>query len=547
MLPSTIGLLLQLLGAPPQLPDTAAILRAARNAQQRFESSRRARLPIEWGGGSGGRCDARIGRYCYWYDSSETKPVPEPRPIAEARERLIAALDSGARRSPRDGWIAGQRVRYLLEAHRADSAFSAARQCDAERWWCSALAGLALQVGERFAAADSAFSHALETMPDAQRCEWLDVRELLSARIAGQLDRADCAERGRLGDRLAFYGQPLWMVPGREWRTEIFARHTMVAILARVANPHGAWGDDQREMLMRYGWPEWFTRSESAGLYATPNVSGHDREPSYDVFPAVASVRTPRLAGDVWRLRAPLAQSRYSPRSLERLGALRHQLARFPRGDSVLLAVRFATADTAMERDSTTAAVNVLVRDSMQRAPLTESRGTILVPADTLVVSVEVLGRPSRHGERARYSVDPLPRVGSAVLSDLLLFAPDAGNPLGIDSVLPRALPGLRVSAREPFGVYWELDGVRRENAVLSVTVEPLHVGVVRRVATRLRLAPELAPVRVRWQSMVASRDGEHVTLRMPANARGLYRVVLTVQQASGPQLTSSREIDVVP
>src|SRR5436190_5791570 len=360
MLLSTIGLLLQLLGA--QLPDTAAVLRAARTAQERFESSRRARLPIEWGGGSGGRCDARIGRYCYWYDSSETKPVPESRSIVDARERLIAELDSGARRSPKDGWIAGQRVRYLLEARRADSAFSAARQCDAEHSWCSALAGLALQVGERFTAADSAFAAALEAMPEPQRCDWLDVRELLTARLAKQLDRADCAERARIGDRLAILGQPLWMTPGHDWRTEIFARRTMAAILSHSINPHGTWGDDQRAMLMRYGWPEWFTRSEAAGLYATPNVSGHDREPSYDVFPAVASARAPKLTGDVWRLRAPLAQSRYAPRPLERRGALRHQLARFPRGDSMLLAVRYATADTALDRDSSAAVIGALVR-----------------------------------------------------------------------------------------------------------------------------------------------------------------------------------------
>src|SRR6185503_17021854 len=115
-----------------------------------------------------GRCDARIGRYCYWYDSTETPVVPEPREIGAARETLLAALDSAAARSPTAGWIAGQRTRYLLEAGRFGEAVDAARRCGAERWWCAALEGLALHASEDYAHADSAFSIALDLMPAEQ-------------------------------------------------------------------------------------------------------------------------------------------------------------------------------------------------------------------------------------------------------------------------------------------------------------------------------------------------------------------------------------------
>ena len=103
MLVSTAALLLQL--AAPVAAQDARLLRAARTAQMRFESTRRMLLPRDWSGAysSGGRCDARIGRFCYWYDSTESPPITEPREIADARAKLIAVLDTAAVREPGDG------------------------------------------------------------------------------------------------------------------------------------------------------------------------------------------------------------------------------------------------------------------------------------------------------------------------------------------------------------------------------------------------------------------------------------------------------------
>src|SRR5688500_5137559 len=115
--------------------DDGRLLRDARRAQVRFETVRRAHLPRDRSGGSPGRCDAQIGRYCYWYDSTRLTAVPEPRQITEARSALIGQLDSAAARNPADAWIAGQRVRYLIEGGRFQDAVSAARGCRADDWW----------------------------------------------------------------------------------------------------------------------------------------------------------------------------------------------------------------------------------------------------------------------------------------------------------------------------------------------------------------------------------------------------------------------------
>ena len=549
MLLTTAGLLLQLLTPAAQTHER--LLRDARSAQVRFESVRRTHLPRDWSRGPTGTCDTRIGRYCYWYDSTESPPVPEPKEIADARAKLLAVLDSAAARNPEDGWLAGQRARYLIEGGRLDDAVSAARTCRAERWWCAALEGLSLHVAERYAAADSIYAVALGEMPAAQRCEWLDLRVLVPDRLRHEFDRATCDERAALADRLWTLSQPLWSTRGNDLRTEHFARWTMATILPRSANAHDmAWGDDSRELLLRYGWAEWYTRYESgSGIYFSPTITGHDREPSYFFFPDARSIRSaPTIARDAWSLRNPIARTRYAPRHVKGLAGLEHVLARFPRRDSMLVAVAFQLRDTALAHDSISAYLAAYDHAALRFGEASHGVAWIMVPNDAMIASIEARGPTTKHAERARYTVDPLPHHDGWSLSDLLLFDPDKGYSGGAwERALPETIVDMRLSATSPLGVFWEIEAPPTAEPVwLSVTVEPVHVSITRRIATRLRLARELAPVRLRWQSTIhSSREGQSVMLRLPPTARGRYRVVLTVEPPSGQSLSASREIDV--
>src|SRR2546421_5452069 len=145
-------------GSQLAAPDSGAVLNSARRAQAAFESTRRGSLPERPGGWSG-ICGQRIGRICYWYegDDNDTAP-PEPARIREARARLLAALEEAGAALPGDEWIAGQRVRYLLEDSQPARAARVAEQCRAVAWWCEALAGLGRHV-------TGGFSPAPRTLP----------------------------------------------------------------------------------------------------------------------------------------------------------------------------------------------------------------------------------------------------------------------------------------------------------------------------------------------------------------------------------------------
>src|SRR6476619_7546093 len=126
-----------------------------------FERVRKANLPVKFGNPDHA-CDARIGRFCQINDTDDDVHVPkEPKPIHEAREKLIRSLDSASVRSPKDDWIIGQRVRYLIEAGRDTAAVRVAESCQGTKWWCDALKGLTYHEAENYAAADSVFHEAL--------------------------------------------------------------------------------------------------------------------------------------------------------------------------------------------------------------------------------------------------------------------------------------------------------------------------------------------------------------------------------------------------
>ncbi len=242
--------------------DSQAIVRHARHAQAEFEQTRRWYLPHEY---ASGRCDERIGRFCYWHgDGSDEHPPPEPKPIGLARSRLVGVLDSAARLLPGDGWIAGQLVRYLVEDGRAQDALAAARACRATSWWCAALAGFALHAARDFAAADSAYRVALDSMAADERCRWTDVSVLLDGELARRYRSLGCADREVLAARLWWLAQPLLSVAGNDRRTEHFARITMTRLMRDARTAYGiAWSWDLDELTLRYAWPAWWARQET--------------------------------------------------------------------------------------------------------------------------------------------------------------------------------------------------------------------------------------------------------------------------------------------
>ena len=567
---AVLPLLAQLFAAEPQRAlsrgaDSAAVLRAAKEAQQTFERSRRVNLP--WGDGSGGRCDVRVGRYCYWHDVGHDQYHPkEPEVIGRYRARLVTALDSAAERLPGDAWIAGQRVRYLVESGRFVEGVSAARACRAERWWCDALAGFAFHGAQDFARADSAFAIALRAMPEAERCRWTDLSALLAEAAHRSYRRLDCAGRAALAARWWLLADPLYMIAGNERRTEHYVRHVHARLQRDAREGYDtSWGDDMYEIAVRYGWATSWTRARPTGLIDGTggyNITGHEPAPAFPFFPEVrAPDDTALRAHERWIVTQPIPRERYAPPYAKAFVPLAdHQTARFRRGDSTLVVAAYDVREDTLFASRRVEAALALARDDS--TPPVVARRERAGPVETLVAtvpwapaltSVEVMAPERKHAARARFSSGGgLARSGALALSDILLVEPRGAAAPALAELVARGdvAPSGRVKAGAKLALYWEEYGLAEGTKVTStLTVSRGRAGWLRRAGEALRVAPRASPVRIHWQDTPASKDGvaaRSLALDLSSLAPGRWTIDLVARPEGREALRASREIEIL-
>jgi hypothetical protein len=540
--------------------DSLATLRAARRAQAEFERQRRALAPRAMSRSSG-PCDERIGRFCYWHDGEGSDAPPEPGTIAAARARLIERLDSAAARVPGDAWVAGQRVRYLVEGGRTDAAVAAARSCGGAPWWCQALEGLARHAAGQFVAADSIYAAALRDMPADERCRWIDLSPILAGPLRQRFLALGCDARAAFAARVWWLSQPLYAHPGNDRRTEHWARLTMVRLLAGAAS---AWAlppaDDLRELIVRYGWPEAWSQGPLEPGDVTPLMVGHERQPSYHFLPDVLPTDdTTPVPLATWTLAPALTRERYAPVYADRFEMLSPDLAVFHRGESTLVVVAYdVTRDTLFSGRRLDAAL-ALAAD--ERAPVVLAQrseaptaGVIVAVASGTpqIASFEVTADSPAHAARARVGIAPWdPSRPGLSLSDVLTFEPADSLPAELSDVLPLVRGPARVQRGGRIGLYWELYGVAPSGETLTarVTVAPARTGWLRRLGGWLGLGARSRETRLEWQEGGRPQGGivrRSLVVDLATLTPGHYRIELTVATPQGGSRAASRDLEVL-
>jgi hypothetical protein len=531
--------------------DSAGLVAHARRAVWDFE---RARLWLALPGGAhGGPCEARIGRFCYWSDPADTLLPAEPPRVGERRTRLLAVLDSTARALPGDGWVAGQRVRYLLEAGQADSAAAAAQACRAARWWCAALEGLAWQVGQDFDDAAHAFDAALQAMPEEERCRWTDLSDLLEGPARRRYRGLSCAERQGVDARLWWLAQPFWWMPGNDRRTEHYARLTMARLLADAPSPNGPWGDDERELIVRYGWPLAWERDERGATHE-PVAIGFDAEPGWHFVPDCDALDVPARSDAPGGLDERGARERYAPAWARAFTLLEPDFAAFRRGDStVVVATWDVTGDKAF-RAAGYAAALALARDERSPpvvAPLSAARPTgalvATAPWAPALASLELYAPASRAAARARAALAP--PAGPVGLSGILLFDPADSLPADLPAALARVHAG-GIRTGERIGLYWEAYGLAAGTDVpTAVSVAAGHTSWLRRLAAAIGLASRAGRVRLEWHEVTQPPRGSvsrALVIDLAGLAAGRYQVDVTLSPPGRAPVAASRVLDIV-
>lgn len=559
-------------GGEPRRPsgaDSARVHRTARSEQADFERFRRRRLPETWPR-SRGFCDERIGRFCLTHDDGVENWIapPEKPEVVAARLALIDHLTEASHLLPGDGWIAGQRVRYLVEARRFDEAAAAATECRADMAWCAALSGFTLHYAARPAEADSAFSLALSRMEEHERARWNDLSLILEDSGARTYRRLDPSARASFEERFWRLADPLISQPGNELRAEHLARQVIDQFQDRAQSPDGNhWGSDLREILIRYGWPYGWERTRSTGLQWAQDASfiAHFSSAPQYLLPPSTTLTGDTSAIGIWDLELRRARTGYDVPLADSVARwffpLAHQVAVFRRGaDALVAAVYELPADSTPSDAQSRAGLALLpTLDPLLPPEITLQEGVgrkgalmTSAPARPLLVSLEVLIPEERRLTRARHEVSLAPlEPGEIAISDLLLIGTEAPLPDSLPAALDRALSSARVAAGDEIGIYWEMYGLMDEktpSVTMSLRLMEEETGWLRRLAQRAGLLREVVPIRLRWEEPVAPGEisARSLALRVPEVSPGSYTLELTSEIAGAQPLSAHREIEIV-
>ena len=552
--------------------DSVRALRTARGRQAAFERVRRANLPWTPSGG-GGWCDERIGRFCITYSSPsdriEWKPPPEKEAVIRARERLLAELETAARTIPGDGWVAGQRVRYLVEAGDFAAAAAVASACRGEEWWCDALRGFSAHHAGEAARAHHAFDDMLLAMPENTLREWTDLTTVLEPGTARRYRRLSGVERAEFEKRFWALATPLHGTGGNELRSEHLSRNLLATLQRRSKTTEDLpWGDDLREILLRFGTPSGWERIRNPYIMHTHEVSLVSRYPDadLDLLPPVELLADPfdPTAGE-WDVEGRRARASYPlPRSGERLRwftPFDHQIALFQDADSALLVAAYSLpVDSLAEPERVSAALTVMT--SPDAPPVTaevsaagaEAALTLRLPHEPVLATLEALAAGERRAGRARTGVAPRPPVpGLLAASDLLLLHLEGDVPTESREEAVRLARGsTRLAPGERVGVYWEMysPAVEWPEALeVSLRMVEANTGWLRRLAQRVGVVQEVQPIRVVWDDATRGTGAiaRSISLQIPEDTRaGGYLLELTLTAPGREPIIVTRTIEVV-
>ncbi len=574
--------------AAPTPSDSQHILAAAKSAQHHFERFRRRHLP--WGYPNYGPCDVRIGRFCLsgidWSDADDPIIQDEHPAIGKARKELIAQLDSAARSTPEDGWIAGQRVRYLVEQGDLDDALQAASECRAAgAWWCRALAGFVYYADHDFARSEAAYAEGLGLMSEEDRCQWNDLSRILDGALRDRYRKLDCSEREQLQRRILWLADPFHSIPGNELLAEHYSRQVHSALLKDAESPEGGrWGGDLHRIVIRYGWTYgWERVRTNSPSELRPSIRGHLAHGAKYFLPTAKTVDHPTGARPAdWDLEPYLPRAGHTPPyAVAGFDSLSHQLAAFRRGDSLIVVTTFELTDDSIPADAIVSAALVFTRDEnwlplVVRETFRAKTGILAatIPNLPLLMSYEVLAVEQQRAARARYGIEPsrfltvaqpsesgaspatvpaMPAVGllDPALSGVLLTDVRDSLPETLEAAIASARPNVRMRPGERLGLYWELygSGSAVQRVATSLTLTKRGKSFLKRIVGVFGLGSDKPPVSLKWTDAPSPSHDTYpraVAVDLPDNLpNGNYELRLDVILEDGRSMKIVKRIDV--
>jgi hypothetical protein len=367
---------------------------------------------------------------------------------------------------------------------------------------------------------------------------------------------------------LWWLADPLYSVPGNERLTDHYTRLVLNEILARSETVRRSrWGDDNRELLVRYGRIVGWERSRSSsGSLGRDNVIGHHRKGGLRLIPPGEFVEDlSTIQPGSWDLEPERPRSTYAPSYATEMVWLFHNIALFRRGDSAVVVSTIAVPERSTTRDDASTVdpesleIALVLSEEPSVPPTVRRRKglgaiTARVRVAPTLVSTEALARADSLAARARYWLDIperlRPRNGDLTMSDLLMIDPPAELPDRLERAIEHARPPGPVARGARVGFYWEMYGQTSSvaPAMISVTVEKTGKNLFRRAGEWLGLVGERKDrIEMRWREDIKAADytPRAIAVQLTPEMEGTYVVTIGVRLDTGDEARATRRIEV--
>ena len=550
--------------------DTAALRKELNKTASDYESSLRSSAPHKLQ--RQGYCDEQVGRFCVIFDRGRMQPLgPEPREVAAARAKVLAAYRRANAAWPNDSTLIAPLLRYLVEADQAGEAVAIASAYTkvegVDEAWAAMLLGFAQHAAGDDGAAEETFARAIRVALPFERSQMHDPTVLLANAERDAYNKLPPIERSKYLARLWSVADPLYLTPGNESVAEHLSRRVYGRILAMApANSELGWGPDQEALMMRFGVPVSRTQQFTPQKVITEHY--HPEQLTF-VPPSMLSKGALKRfePGSAWPYDTIRAHSGYAPSSIRWMQVLEHQVSRFPQGDSVVMRADFRFQLDSLVKRPARVEIGLFALDSLNEiiaerydtvtaeASLLEARLDLRAPSRARAYSVEARELGSRQAGRARYAFTNLPR-GRLALSDLVIVQAADPAPPARNSESFKPLNSLVIERGQAIGLFMETRGLRgdaQRQSKYRVELEVLEQdrpGVFTRAVRGLGRAlgvssPDVAP-RITWNQQQNAADLTTISLQLGKVQldKGLKLFRVSVTDLNAPAGTPAATVD---
>ncbi len=437
-------------------------------------------------------CLARKGDICFGGDHEDYRCLNiSPCRTEAAMYQFMDQLEWAARRRPTDPYTVAQAVYGLARVGVVGRALEVARGCEAARWWCDLVLGMAYHRAGRPVEAEGHVRNGLLGADPELECRLRDIEYLLDGRDGSTYADLPCHDPQRLEfeERFWWLTDPLMAIPGNDRWTEHIARRFELLLHERlweVTRPgyllNAAGIADNlvyMNVVTRRGPPDsWEPAGRIVDTWRSEQASRYRFSPASLVGDGIQALRY-NLAATRW-------DEGYTPVAYGPVFEVPGQIARFLDGDSLVLAVSAdLDASPVYSRESRFVASGGPAGPFVRLGTTGMDQGpsfNATVQAVPMVVAVEAMD-PDGPVARMRQGVMPL-EPGALMLSDPLLVSPLIGDlPTTRQEAIDSMLPQPWVGSMNELIAYWEVYGLEEgEPLQISVGVAREGAGMGTRV-----------------------------------------------------------------